>query len=467
MGRIRTIQRAIAGATLVATAVAIAAAPVRAQQLPSDEPLFVTASVDNDQPYIGQQITYISKIYQRADFPHRFRYEPPSFSGFWNPRATEKEPPLEYRETINSTEYGVFELRTILFPSVVETLNIEPGVLTASARPSEGPIVVESIPVPVDVRPLPTGGPSGFTGAVGRFEVSAGVDTTTARMNESVQLTVRVEGEGNIEALPAPSWPKLQGWREVESPTVVSSEVIDGKLVGSRTYEIVLVPETASDLTVPEISYTYFDPDLEEYNQTTTSPIVVTIAAADGAPPLPPSSAGGAEDERTSLGAKRIRAAPPALRKSGGAMTDSAVYWAMWCLPLLAIAGAAVLRRRRDAREAALADSRRRNALPNARSTLARAEADGDDHSVAAADAVLSYVSDRFGVSLTGLTREALVERLMDAGVANELAQQIEDTLASGEAARYAPESPSAGHGEDRIRHTTQLLAELDGATET
>ena len=238
-----------------------------------------------------------------------------------------------------------------------------------------------------------------------------------------------------------------------------------GNSSGSRTYEIVLVSETAGELTVPVISYAYYDPDLEEYVQATTSLIVVTVAAADGAPPLPPSSVGGAEDERTSLGAKRIRAAPPALRKSGGAMTDSAVYWAMWCLPLLAIAGAAVLRRRRDAWEAALADSRRRNALQNARSTLERVVADGDDHSIAAADAVLSYVSDRFGVSLTGLTREALVERLMDAGVANELAQQIEDTLASGEAARYTPESPSTGHGEDRIRHTTQLLAELDGAT--
>ena len=464
MGRIWTTQRALAGAALVATAMVLAAPPVRAQQLPSDEPLFVTASVDNDQPYISQQVTYISKIYQRSGFPRSFHYEAPRFAGFWNVQATEQD---EHSETIDSMEYRVIELRTVLFPSVVETIEIEPVVLTVAASPSEGPIVVESVPVLVEVRPTPANAPAGFTGAVGRFEVSAGVDTTTARMNESVQLTVRVEGEGNIEALPAPSWPELQGWRVVESPTVVSSEVVDGKLVGSRTYGSVLVPKTAGELTVPVISYAYYDPDLEEYVQATTSPIVVTIAAADGAPPLPPSSVGGAEDERTSLGVKRIRPVPPTLRKSGGELTDSAVYWTMWCLPLLAIAGAAVLRRRRDAWEAALADSRRRNALPIARSTLTRAVADGNDHRVAAADAVLSYVSDRFGESLTGLTREALVERLIAAGVTTELAQQIEDALASGEAARYTPESPTAGHAEDRIRHTTQLLTELDGATET
>ena len=464
VGRIRTIQRALAGAALVATAMVLAAPPVRAQQLPSDEPLFVTASVDNDRPYIGQQITYISRIYQRSDFPHSLHYEPPGFAGFWNVQETEQD---EYSETIDSREYRVIELRTLLFPSVVETIEIEPGVLTASASPSEGPIVVESVPVLVEVRPTPANAPAGFTGAVGRFEVSAGVDTTTTRMNESVQLTVRVEGEGNIDALPAPSWPEFRGWRVIQSPAAASSEVIDGKLVGSRKYESVLVPETAGDLTVPEISYAYYDPDLEEYHQTTTSPIVVSVAEAEGVPSLPPSSVGGDGDERASRSAKRIMAAPPALRKSGGAMTDSAVYWAMWCLPLLAIAGAAVWRRRRDAWEAALADSRRRNALQNARSTLERAVADGDDHSVAVAGAVLSYLSHRLGEPLTGLTREVLVERLRDAGVTTELAQQIEDALASGEAARYTPEPPSAGHKEDRVRRATQLLTELDGAIET
>ena len=465
MGRIRTIQRAIAGATLVATAVAIAGAPVRAQQLPSDEPLFVTASVDNDQPYIGQQITYTSKIYRRSGFPHRVHYEPPTFAGFWNPRATEKEPPPEWeRETVNSTEYDVRERRTILFPSVVETLNIEPGVLTANT--SEGSIVVESVAVPVDVRPLTMGGPAGFTGAVGRFEVSADVDTTTIRMNESVQLTVRVEGSGNINALPAPSWPEFQGWRVIESPAVASSEIIDGRLVGSRTYERVLVPEMAGELAVPGISYTYFDPGLEQYAQTAASQIVISIAAVDGVTSVPPSVV-GAEDDRAVQGAKRIKAVPPSVRKSGGKLMDSVVYWAMWCLPLLAIAGAAVWRRRRDAWEAALADSRRRNALPNARSALARAVADADDHSIAAADALLSYMSDRFGVSLTGLTREALVEWLRGAGITAELAQQVEETLDSGEAARYTPESPSAGHKEDGIGRVTQLLTELDGAIAT
>ena len=464
VGRISTIQQALAGGTLVATVMILAATQVSAQQLPSGEPLFVTASVDNDRPYIGQQITYVSKIYQLSEFPHSLRYEPPGFTGFWNVQATEQD---EYSETIDSREYRVIELRTILFPGVVETIEIEPGVLTASGSASEGPIVVESVPVMVEVRPTPEDAPAGFTGAVGTFNISAEVDTGTARMNETVQLTVKIQGMGNIDALPAPSWPEFQGWRVIWSPAAAGSEVIDGILVGSRTYESVLVPETAGELTIPEFSYAYYDPDLEEYLRTATSPIVVSVAEADGSQALPPASVGVTDDDGAVPGAKRIRAVPPDLRRSGGEMTDRALYWVMWGLPALAIAGGAVWRRRRDAREAALADSRRRNALPNARSILTRAVAGGDDHRIAAADAVVSYVSDRFGVSLTGLTRDALIEQLVDAGVKTELARQIENTLASGEAARYAPESLSAGHEEDRVKRATQLLTELDGAIET
>ena len=141
MGRIGNSRRALAIATAVAAAMALAVLPVGAQQVPSGEPLFVTASVDNDQPYIGQQVTYVSKIYQRSDSSRKLHYEPPGFAGFWNVRAPEQD---KYEETIDSNAYNVIELRTLLFPSVVGTIEIEPAEITASDG-SEATIVVESL----------------------------------------------------------------------------------------------------------------------------------------------------------------------------------------------------------------------------------------------------------------------------------------------------------------------------------
>ncbi len=458
-----TIEGVLAGTAIIAATLLSAALPVGAQQPPSDESLYVIAQVDNERPFHGQQVTYVTKTYRQADFPHSVSYRPPDFAGFWNVTETEE---AEYRETVNSTVYTVNELRTILFPSIVGTIEIEPARLTVSDDQAARPVVVESSSITVEVQPLPSAAPEGFTGAVGKFDISAEVDTAAVRMNESVQLTVKVEGKGNIDALPEPLWPDFTGWRVVRSPASSLSEVVDGQLVGNRTYKSILVPKSAGELTVPEIRYGYYDPEIGNYVHASTNPIVVSIAGTDETSLPPPAPADAVGDEADVSVARPIRPVPEPLHPPARELTDSVGYWATWTLPLLVIILAAAWRRWRDAREAALVDSRRRNALPNARAMLRRAIADGGDPAVAAADAVHSYLSDRSGESLVGLTREAIGERLRDGGVSYELAQRVENTLALGEAAMYTPETPPVGRTEEHVERTMQLLTELDGAIE-
>ena len=133
--------------------------------------------MDNDRPYLGQQITYVVRIYQRPDFTERLRYIAPGFAGFWNSQPTQRD---EYTEAIGAEQYRVIELRTLLFPSVVETITIEPASLRADAGLPGGSDSLESEPVGRRrCGSLPTGAPPGFVGAVGRFEISAEVNATT------------------------------------------------------------------------------------------------------------------------------------------------------------------------------------------------------------------------------------------------------------------------------------------------
>ena len=431
-------------------------------QAPPDESLFVRASVDNHRPYLGQQITYVFKIYQGPGLPPsagQIRYTPPGFAGFWNSQPFEQD---EYTETVDSNEYRVIELRTVLFPSVVGAVAIEPAALTIPTGSSGVPHVIESAPVTVDVRPLPPGAPAGFTGAVGRFSISAEVDTTTGKVNEPVQLTVKVSGEGNIEALPDPAWPEFASWRVIESPADSATLVVDGRLTGSRTYRSVLVPEKAGELTIPEIGYAYFDPDLEQFVLAATAAIGMSIADADGLSAAPPLPEVASATEREDPELRPIKAVPSSLRQSGRELIGSVVYWAAWGVPLLALAGAVAWRRRRVALEAALAASHRQNALRDAQRALARAVASGDDPRVAAAEAGLSYIGARLETPVGGLTREALLRRLREAGVPPDLERRLEDTLATGEAAEYTPLAASGVTNQDHAERAAQLLAELE-----
>ena len=394
--------------------------------------------------------------------PHgQVRYEAPGFAGFWNSQQVAQD---DYTETVDSREYRVVELRTVLFPTIVGTVPINSAALTVGTGTSGDQSLLESSPMIVEVRPLPPGAPAEFTGAVGRFDISGQVDAATGRVNEPMQITATVSGEGNIEALPAPAWPEFDGWRAIESPADVSTQVVAGQVTGNRTDKIVLVPERAGELAIPEIAYTYFDPNLEQYVRLATSAAAISIAEGDAPSAAPPQTTIGVTEAPAETEMRPIKAVPPSLRQAGGNLTGSAAYWAAWGIPLLAIAGALFWQRRQAALEAGRAEALRKSALPDARSSLTRAVASGNDPRIAAAEVLLSYISARLETPLAGQTREALLRQLRDAGVSSGLMDRVEAALSAGETARYTPMAVSAGSGSVYAEDAAQLLAELEEA---
>lgn len=464
MARVRNILWLCVAWSISGAALSVAVLPAVHAQSPPGEPLFIEASVDNDSSYLGQQITYVFTIFQAAGAtmaPGQVRYESPGFEGFWKIQQVEQE---EYTAALNSVEYNVVELKTVLFPTVAGTTAIEPGALTVSVEATGETRSLKSPSVPVQVIPLPTGAPAGFAGAVGRFDISAQVDTTAVITGEPVQLKVVVSGEGNIEALPDPDWPDFDGWRVVESPVSAETQIVAGRVTGSRTYGIALVPQRPGELSIPEIGYTHFDPDTEEYVRATTAPIAVLVSAADRLPTVPAVSDARSAAGREEAVMRTSKPVPSSLRREGGNPTGSTVYWAAWGIPPLAVAGALLWRRRQAALEAARADNLRRSALPDARAALARALASGVDPGIASADALLSYFSARFELPGSGLPREMTLRRLTETSVAADIVHRVEDTLVVGEALRYAPSPDVSGGLAGQAERTVQLLDELEEA---
>ena len=114
--------------------------------------------------------------------------------------------------------------------------------------------------------------------------------------------------------------------------------------------------------------------------------------------------------------------------------------------------------------EAARAENLRRSALPDARAALSRAVASGVDPGAASADALLSYLSARLELPVSGMTRGELLRQLQEAGAGTDLLQRVEETLAMGEAARYAPSPNVSGGPGNQAERTARLLEELEEA---
>ncbi len=405
---------------------------------------FSEAEVDNDNPYVGEQITYTHRVFNQADsiFPSlmfpRGLYNPPDFAGFWNPVDPEER---EYTTTINGRRYLVSETDTILFSILSGDVTIGRGATSrfGSIRQS-----AQSNQVDLDVRPLPLNEPPAFTGAVGTFTIAAAVNKVTTTVGDPITLRVTLSGQGNIEKLPGPLWPKLTGWRSFDGAGSHSARILDGKLVGSRSYDLLLIPEVSGAFEIPPIEYAYFDPDAEEYITISTDPISVeALPDPDAVDASPSVSDAAAEDEETAFDIRDIKAPPSAgIRARGGSVAASPIFWALWLLPvagLLALAGPKALARiRRDGDAAESGIEARQRAL--ARLAAVAPTTSTPD---AAASALHGYLSALLGQSSTRLLAADIVSRVREMGVSTATSELLAVTLDALDEARFADHEPS------------------------
>jgi hypothetical protein len=165
--------------------------------------------------------------------------------------------------------------------------------------PREGSTASE--PLMIDVMPLPMDGkPNSFSGAVGDFSVSSAVDKTEVRANEAITLTVKIEGRGNVAAIgqPKANWPQ-----NVELYDSKGTAKASKAGVGEKDFEILLIPRTPGDVTLPALEFSFFDPAKKQYVTRNTDPIRIhVLEAAPGSSasrPLNPSVAGSSTAEST------------------------------------------------------------------------------------------------------------------------------------------------------------------------
>jgi hypothetical protein len=431
----------------------------------SGQDLFVEALVDNPAPYVGEQVTYSFLFYEAANLSDQPQYQPPAFTGFWSEPLQDQQ---EYRIQAGGRTYRVTELRTILFPSVVGSITIEPARLVIPGGFFNRGQTLQTKPVDLNVQPLPPGAPESFAGAVGQFSLQATLDATSGAVNEPLTWHVTLSGQGNFNAAPDPAWPEIDGWRSFESEATLHTEVRDGELVGSRTYERLLVPSVEGETTLPALQYAYFDPATGQYQVIQTEPIAVSIAAGDpGAAGYQPAT--GNQDASGDLAAadpkqpveqlasdiRHLKPVPAHLGASDQPLAASGLYWAAWAFPLVGAAGFFAWQRRQRYLENNLDIARSSQARKKARKALSQARKQNGNASHAAGQILMAYLADKLNQPVAGLTHQALAGLLAERGLQPNLVERVDVLLVTSELGRFAP-------GADEPDHTRSLLQEVD-----
>lgn len=446
--------------------------------------LFIKVTVDKHKAYIGEQITASYKLYARIPMNVAIS-RLPSLNGFWTqdfilPNSGSIQP---QEEIINGQKFQVFLLKkSALFPQQTGTLTLDPAEAEGNARIitqvkqrnpfgnlfdsdpffqqfgsmmmsdpffnddffssmtyKDVPVKLKSMPVKIQVMPLPeTGKPGHFGNAVGKFTISGTVDKNNLTTDDALTYTLRISGSGNLKLIEAPLLRLPNGLATYE-PQII--DTITGRttaISGSKIISYTISPNIPGDYEIPPLSFSYFNPEDGQYHILETSPIKIQVGKGKGNP-------GNLAFSGTLTDIHPIISAPlKSLKIQSKPLFFTAGYWGMYALPMLAFVGMLVWKRRDEelSKDQVKLRSRRANKIAHRRLSKAQKLLEQNNKTgfyEEISKAIWLYISDKFNIPISVLSREKAEEVLKAKDLPHPLMEQIDAVMTACETALYAP----------------------------
>ncbi|MFH1302943.1 MAG: BatD family protein [Planctomycetota bacterium] len=444
---------------------------------------FMEALVDKANPFVNEQVTLTLKIYFAIQVYGSPELSEPTTTGFWTEILGNKAP---YYPKIQGRNYKVIERKYALFPTQTGTLSIGRSMISAtiaSRSRRQDPfdvfgmfgrgeeIRMHSQALEINVRPLPEKGkPGDFTGTIGKFNIQASANRSQVEVNQPVSVTYRINGTGNIKSVAEPTLPQLDDFRVYRASSSESISKIDDKIGGTKIFEEVFIPNKPGQLTIPAVSFNYFDPEKQTYRVISTRPVIVQVSK-------PEDYAGGADvpyaAPSVTIGAgasdiRYIKEASGDLREVGQLILFSPIYIVINSLPVLLLAGTVVMRRRRERLVQDVGYARSRAASRMARKRLVRAKSLANEKTSAdfyaeLASSLTSFVADKLNISPHGLTSDQLAILLNERSADEYLVHDTVRFLQGCDFARYTPGTSTLDKINRALGEAEEIIVRIEG----
>ena len=269
----------------------------QSQKKETDLDVFISAEINKESVYIGEQITLTYSIYRRVECSIE-PFEIPKFPGFWSEELFRPNQIKFKNIAINGVQYqkGIL-YKVALFPISGKELEIEPLSLKIQKQkkkkrrgrdPFFDPFfdsfftetetkILRSKKREIFVKDYPKSRPIGFTGAVGDFKISTATDTDSINVNEAITFRVIVEGAGNMGLFTIPKISFADDIDQFPPKENFEKNVFRDELSGKMMWEYILVPRVSGKLSIPPISFTFFNPKIEKWQKLSSKPTSVFV----------------------------------------------------------------------------------------------------------------------------------------------------------------------------------------------
>jgi hypothetical protein len=232
---------------------------------------------------------------------------------------------------------------------------------------TEKEITVASEPDKFKVLALPAEGrPAGFSGAVGKYDISAELSAATAAAGDPLTLRLKVTGTGNFDRVSSAMLGKVDGWKTYQASAKFQPADSVG-CSGEKDFEQAVIPMQPGRQSVPALAFSFFNPETKRYETKLTAPLSVEVspAAAGGLPAAGPAATPGPPPANET---PRDGLRPDHVVTGSTVATLRPLYFQRWFLGsqsvlVLCFVGGLIFLRRRELRANDVDGARRREAL--------------------------------------------------------------------------------------------------------
>jgi hypothetical protein len=307
-------------------------------------------------------------------------------------------------------------------------------------------VTLTADPETVAVLPLPKENvPASFNGAIGSFTMTLSAGPTNVAAGDPVTVKVQISGRGAFDSL---TLPEQTAWREFKTyPPTTKVETTDALgLQGTKTFEQVVVPQSADIKALPAVSFSFFDPEQKSY-RTLVQPAVPLVVRPGGAAPTPTVAASSRPAADTPPPTQDIVHIKPRLGKVAQIappLVQRTWFLALQGVPLLAWLAAVMWRRRADQLANNPRLRRRRQVAQVVRQGLVelRQHAAGnksDDFFATLFRLLQEQLGERLDLPASAITEAVIEEHLRPRGVPEATRTALHELFQTCNLARYAP----------------------------
>jgi len=392
--------------------------------------IFIDVRTDKIEAYLGEKILVTFKWYFSKDIGN-YRINIPWLESVKNFLVTDPEldenrgyqrlvingdkqiGALKSREFYKGQEYMVVSFQKVLTPIAAGTYTLDPvflkcDVITGYRRSRRRglfdsffdsdfddffgfgrdavtePFATRSNEIILTVNEVPgQDKPIAYNGAVGRFAFDVNVKPLSLKVGEPVTLTMKVTGSGNIEQLELPHIPDIESFKSYEPESKVNVLQQGGEVRGEKIFEKVLIPRSAGDYQIPEITFAFFNPETGRYQTERKGPFKIHVAQAEKEDAvrviaITPEGSEQAQRRELKLLKKDIHYIMTDIGKiisQKKPLYESVATWILvFLMPILMLTGMFIFGRRRERLSTDIAFARSRTALKNSKEFLRLAE---------------------------------------------------------------------------------------------